>query len=191
MHGDRLQAGITMRTSPEFSERRSEHAARGSAALQNADTDGDGHNTFVDLKVGNAERRRRPPPSAPEEYLYELPALILLERLAIPMLATRLDGVVVYTNPAFATMLGYPDTITLTGLQLPALLAGHAATPPHDCVTALRAAGTVVVDWLHAEGFPVRGVISDSLFARATDQILLVGVTDVTELMWTIQPAPR
>ena len=102
------------------------------------------------------------------------------------MLATRLDGVVVYTNPAFATMLGHADAITLAGLQLPALLAGHSATPPHDCVTALRAAGTVVVDWLHAEGFPVRGVISDSLFVRATDQILLVGVTDVTELMWTI-----
>jgi PAS domain-containing protein len=144
----------------------------------------------VDVNVDYTERRRRPPPRTPEEYLDELPARILLERLAIPTLAARLDGVVVYTNPAFATMLG-PDTIALTGLQLPALLAGHSATPPHDCVTALRAAGTVVVDWLHAEGFPVRSVISDALFVRATDQILLVGVTDVTELMWNIQPAAR
>ncbi|MGO9731319.1 hypothetical protein [Mycobacterium sp.] len=54
--------------------------------------------------------------------------------------------------------------------------------------TALRAAPTVIVDWLHAEGFPVRSVISDAVFVRATDQIMLIGVTDITELMWTIPP---
>ena len=181
-----------MSTSPYFSERRSDQAAGGPAALQNANTNGNGYDKFVDANVHSTERRRRPPPSTPEGYLDALPGLILLDRLPIPMLATRLDGVVVYANPAFATMLGYhPDTITLTGQQLPALLAGHSATPPHDCVTALRAARTVVVDWLHAEGFPVRSVISDSLFVRATDQLLLIGATDITELMWTIQPAPR
>jgi PAS domain-containing protein len=108
------------------------------------------------------------------------------------MLATGLDGVVVYTNPAFATMLGHhPDTITLTGQRLPALLAGHSATPPRDCVDALRAASNVVVDWLHAEGFPVRSVISETLFLSAADQILLIGVTDITELMWSIPTDPR
>ena len=138
------------------------------------------------------ERRRQPPPSTPDGYLHELPALILLDRLPTPMLATGLDGVVVYTNPAFATMLGHhPDTVMLTEQPLPALLAGYSATPPRDCVTALRAAGTVVIDWLHAEGFPVRSVISDTLFVRATDQILLIGVTDITELMWTNPPVPR
>jgi hypothetical protein len=39
MHGDRLHAGITMSTSPEFSERQSDQTAEGSAALHNADTD--------------------------------------------------------------------------------------------------------------------------------------------------------
>jgi PAS domain-containing protein len=134
----------------------------------------------------SSERRRRPSPSSPEEYLRALPALTLLDRLPIPMLATRLDGVVVYTNPAFATMLGHhPDTVMLTGQQLPALLAGHAATPPPDCVTALRAASDVIVDWLHVEGFPVPSVVSETLFIRTTDQILLIGVTDITELIWT------
>jgi hypothetical protein len=105
------------------------------------------------------------------------------------MLAVRLDGVVIYTNPALATMLGHqPNTIALIGRPLPELLAGHSATPPRDCVTALRAASTVVVDWLHAEGFAVRSVISETVFVRATDQILLIGVTDITELMWTIRP---
>ncbi|MGO9098528.1 MAG: PAS domain-containing protein [Mycobacterium sp.] len=159
-----------MTTSPYFSEHRTDQTA-GCPATPH-----------------NAERRRRPPPSAPGGHLNKLPALILLDRLPTPMLAARLDGVVVYTNPAFATMLGHPDTITLIGRRLPALLAGHSAAPPRDCVTALRAAPTVIVDWLHAEGFPVRSVISDAVFVRATDQIMLIAVTDITELMWTIPP---
>jgi PAS domain-containing protein len=156
----------------------------------NAETNG--HHKSMDSHARRSERRRRPSPSSPEEYLRALPALILLDRLPIPMLATRLDGVVVYTNPAFATMLGHhPDTIMLTGQQLPALLAGHAATPPPDCVTALRAAGNVIVDWLHVEGFPVRSVVSETMFVRTTDEILLIGVTDITEFIWTTPPEPR
>ncbi len=165
-----------MTASPDFAE---------SAAPANIQSDGN----FVDTNEPSTERRRRPSPSNPAECLRALPALVLLDRLPVPMLATGLDGVIVYTNPAFATTLGYhPDTITLIGRRLPALLAGHSATAPHDCVTALRAAGTLVVDWLHAEGFPVRSVVSDMLFLRGTDQILLIGVTDITELMWANPP---
>jgi hypothetical protein len=131
-------------------------------------------------RLSNSERRRQPPPSTSDGYLHELPAWILLDRLPTPMLA----------NPAFATMLGHPDTTTLTEQPLPALLAGYSATPPRDCVTALRAAGAVVIDWLHAEGFAVRTVVSNAL-VRATDPILLISITDITELMWTTPPEPR
>ena len=173
-----------MAASPSFSEHRSEHTA----VPGDVDTNGDGYNKSVDVKVRGDERRQHTP-SAPEGYLQKLPALVLLDRLAIPMLAVRLDGVVVYANPALATMLGHqPDTIALIGQPLSALLAGHSATSPRDCVTALRAAGTLVVDWLDAEGSPVRSVISETIFVRAADQILLIGVTDVTALTWTIHP---
>jgi hypothetical protein len=49
----------------------------------------------------------------------------------------------------------------------------------------------VVIDWLHAEGFPVRTVVSDALLVRATDPILLITITDLTELMWSTRPEPR
>jgi PAS domain-containing protein len=151
-----------------------------------ANAEASGHDKFMDSKLRSRDRRRRPSPSSAEECLRTLPGLVLLDRLPVPMLATGLDGVVVYTNPAFATMLGHhPDTVMLTGQQLPALLAGHSATPPRDCVAILRAAGTGIVDWLHAEGFAVRSLVSETLFVRATDQLLLVGVTDITELVWT------
>jgi PAS domain-containing protein len=175
-----------MSTSPDFAEPRTDQTAGHAAAPHHAETNGNRYHDIVDAKGRSTERRRRPSPSTPVECIHALPALILLDRLPIPMLATGLDGVLVYTNPAFATMLGYhPDTITLTGQPLPGLLAGYSATAPRDCVTALRAARTVVVDWLHAEGFPVRSVISDSLLVRGTDQIVLIGVTDITERMWT------
>ena len=95
-----------------------------------------GRDKSLNAGLRRVERRRRPSPSSAEECLRALPALVLLDRLPVPMLATGLDGVVVYTNPAFATMLGHhPDTVMLTGQLLPALLVGHPATPPRDCVS--------------------------------------------------------
>jgi PAS domain-containing protein len=175
---DYLHAGITMSTSPDSYVYRTNQAVPAN-----------GHDKFIDSEWRRAERRRCPSPSSAEECFRALPGLVLLDRLPVPMLATGLDGVVVYTNPAFAIMLGHhPDTVMLTGQQLPALLVGHSATPPPGCVSALRAAGNEIVDWRHAEGFPVRSVISQTLFFRAADQILLIGVTDVTELIWTTPP---
>ena len=180
-----------MTTAPDFAEHRIDQTAWRPATLDNAETKGDGYGRFMDVKECSTERRRQPPPSTPDGHLHELPALLLLDRLRIPMLATGLDGVLIYTNPAFATMLGHPDTTTLTEQPLPALLARHSATPPRDCVTALRATDTVVIDWLHAEGFPVRTLVSDSLLVRATDPLLLISITDITELIWTTPPEPR
>jgi PAS domain-containing protein len=175
-----------MITSPDFSENPADQTAWRPATPHNAETDGDGYHGLVDVNAARtAERRLRPEPSTPHGYLCELPASIVLDRLPTPILATGLDGVVIHTNPAFATMLGHPDTTTLSEQKLPALLAGHSATEPRDCVAALRGVGTVVVDWLHAEGFPVRTVVSDALLVRATDLILMLSITDISEEMWS------
>jgi PAS domain-containing protein len=179
-----------MSASPDFSENQSDQTAWCSA-IPDAENHGESHNESADVKVRRTERSRTSP-NTPAGYLREMPALTMLDGLAIPMLAVRLDGVVFYNNPAFAAMLGHePDTVALIGQRLPELMAGHSATPPRDCVNALRFAGTVVVDWLHAEGFPVRSVISETAFVRGTEQILLIGVTDVNDLMWTTSPNAR
>jgi PAS domain-containing protein len=136
---------------------------------------------------GDVDRRRRPQPITPDQYLDGLPAALMLDRLPVPMLATSLDGIVAYSNPAFSAMLGHARDLTLTGYSLAALLDGHWATP-QECVTALRTATNVMINWHHAEGFPVRSVISETLFLRASDEILLFGVTDITELIWMYPP---
>ena len=130
-----------MTTSPDFADHRIHQTAWRTATLDNAETNGDGYDKLVDVKKRITERRRQPPPNTPDGYLHELPALILLDRLPTPMLATGLDGVLIYANPAFATMLGHPGTTTLTEQPLPALLADiqrprratvspHCAPPP-------------------------------------------------------------
>jgi PAS domain-containing protein len=102
-----------------------------------------------------------------------------------PVIALGLDGEVIYANPAFAAMLGYPDTGDLPVASLPALMAGHATTSGRDCVDELRAAAGRVVDWRHADGYHSHAVVSDALLSRATDPVLLITLTDVTEVLWS------
>jgi PAS domain-containing protein len=102
-------------------------------------------------------------------------------------------GDIAYANPACAEMLGYPDGRTVTGLQLPALLTGHEALAPADCLTTLRTAAAVV-EWNHNQNYVVRTMVSAPLLLRETDTLLLIGVTDVTAWLWEtsrVADAPR
>jgi PAS domain-containing protein len=130
------------------------------------------------------ERRQQPEPSNLIEYLRQLPALTLLDRLPTPAVAVGPDGVLIYANPACARMLGHPESTTLSGQPLSALLAGHEYTSPPDCVAVLRTAEGAVIDWCGADGYPIRTVTSHPLLIRATDPILLITITDVTDSTW-------
>ena len=157
------------------------------ATLDNAETNRDGHGRFMDMDVKepSTERRRRPPPRTPDGYLYELPALILLDRLPTPMLATGLDGVLIYTNPGFVTMLGYPDTTTLyrTAAVRAAgrTFSGAAARLCHRTARPRHRGHRLAPH----RGLPGPHRESHALLVRATDPILLISITDITELMWT------
>lgn len=135
------------------------------------------------------ERRRRPPPDTQMGYLHQMPGSVLVSRLPHPILAVGLDGILIYTNPAFARMLGYAESAALTGQSLSALLAGHSETSPQDCVTILRNAASTVIDWLHLEGGRIHTVTSDPLLTRADDPVLLISVTDISEYLWNTPPA--
>lgn len=99
------------------------------------------------------------------------------------MLGIGLLGDIGYANPASADLLGYPDVEAMTMLQLPDLLADHEHLAPPDCVATLRGADGVI-GWNHAEGYVVRTMVSPPLLVRATDALLLVGITDVTGALW-------
>ncbi|MGH3639937.1 MAG: hypothetical protein ACRDUX_13020 [Mycobacterium sp.] len=139
------------------------------------------------------ERRRQQPLTDAQGYLRQLPALTLLDRLPTAMLGVGHLGDIAYANPACAEMLGYPDGETVTRLQLPALLTGHEALAPADCLTTLQTAAAVV-EWNHNQNYVVRTMVSAPLLLHETGTLLLIGVTDVTAWLWEtsrVVDAPR
>ncbi len=59
--------------------------------------------------IGGVERRRDGQDGqSPLILLKELPALVVLERFPVPVLAIAEDGTILFANAAFAEMLGYP-----------------------------------------------------------------------------------
>jgi PAS domain-containing protein len=134
------------------------------------------------------ERRRQQAPPSRIGYIEQLPALTVLDRLPMPIIAVGLDdGAVLYANPAAADLLGYPDAPSVYVHSLSTLMAENPDIPRHDCVAALHQAHGSVVEWNHADGFLVRTIVSRSIFIRDDDPVLLVGLTDTTELSWNQQ----
>ncbi len=121
-----------------------------------------------DNGITATERRTRTAASL-LDHLDHLSARILMERMPIPLLSLGKDNVVVYSNPAFAAMLGYD---VVTGMAADALFANAIDEPGK--VIALR----------HSDGSVVRAIVSGSLLLRADDPLNLVAFHDVTDQLW-------
>ncbi|WP_037204323.1 PAS domain-containing protein [Rhodococcus opacus] len=135
------------------------------------------------------EERRRPTPETPLGYLKQLPALVLLERLPVPVLAVESDGTVVHANSAFEEMLGYP-VASLRGHPVSELLALDDAPTGADAVEHLRESDTAPVDLTHQDGSRVRALVSRPILRREDDPVTLVCFHDVTEQLWNGGRAP-
>ena len=135
-------------------------------------------------RSGPLDRRQQERYSNLVELLDNLPARVLLDRMPGPVMGVDPDGVVAYANPAVVALLGYVDG-ALLGRSLTSLLDGHSLNSGAECLAALRAAGGgQVVDWWHAEGFPVHTSVSTPLLLRDSDPFLMIYITDVTEVRW-------
>jgi PAS domain S-box-containing protein len=132
------------------------------------------------------ERRRRPRPTTIAGFLEQLPVVVLLNRISIPMRAVTDDGVIMFANPAFQEMLGCGEA-AIIGRSLNHFLL-PTVTPAAEAVTALRAAAGQITTWRRADDETVHAVVSAPLLMRAEDPVVLVGLTDVTEWLWTAGP---
>jgi PAS domain-containing protein len=119
-------------------------------------------------------------------YLEQLPALTLLERLPVPMLAVGKDGIILYTNPACAEMLGQPHD-GLIGHPLDEFLDVGVGSTPGGSFQMLHAAAGALTAWRHCEHGAVKAISSPPLLMRHDDPVLLVALTDVTEWLWTVE----
>ena len=131
------------------------------------------------------ERRRDDRPTTTIGYLRQLPGLVLLDRLPTPVIAADSGGELSYVNPAFASMLGHPDTADLVNRPVSTFLFGREDSPAAECVEMLRDSRGGLVDWSHAEGFAVRTLVSKSMLLRSVDPLLLISLADMTEWFWT------
>ncbi len=111
----------------------------------------------------------------------QLPALVVLERIPVPVLAVHQDGSILFANTAFAEMVGSdPEAVLPLRFQQ---IFSHAPTT-ESVLAVVHACANMVVELAHADGSTVRALMSRSALRRTDDQIALVTFQDQTERLW-------
>lgn len=117
------------------------------------------------------DRRRDRIAQSPIETLKHLPALVVLERLLVPVLAIGPDGAILFANAAAAAMLGYPAG-ALGEMNFQQIF--HPMPADESAVAAVRAYEDLIVALRHSDGSTVRAKMSKSALRRNDDQVVLV-----------------
>jgi PAS domain S-box-containing protein len=128
------------------------------------------------------ERRRNDKAKLePMEVLRGLPALVVLERFPVPVLAIAEDGAILFANGAFADMLGYTaeEVLALKYHQI------FRAMPADDsAVKVVRQHADLIVELVAQDGSPRRARMSRSALVRGDDPVALAAFQDLTERLW-------
>lgn len=113
--------------------------------------------------------------------LRQLPALVILDRLPVPVLAIAEDGTILFANPAFADMLGYTSD-AVRSLNFRQIF--HTLPADESAVSVVRAHADLVVELVHMDGSIVRARMSKSALMRGDDPVALATFQDLTEQLW-------
>jgi PAS domain S-box-containing protein len=129
------------------------------------------------------ERRRNggQPGQSPMAILKQLPALVVLERIPVPVLAIARDGTVLFANTAFSEMTGWASDEVLS-LKFDDIF--HLAPTTESPISVVQALANMVVELAHRDGSSVRALMSRSTLIRADDNIALATFQDLTEQLW-------
>lgn len=120
-------------------------------------------------------------PQSPMAMLEQMPALVVLERFPVPVLAIADDGSIVFANSAFAELVGHTaeSVRSLTFSEVfCSLPAGGSA------VSAVRSQADRVVELRHRDNSIVRARMSKSALLRDDDSVALTTFHDLTEQLW-------
>jgi PAS domain-containing protein len=134
------------------------------------------------------ERRRTGQRSqSPKAVLKQLPALVVLYRIPVPVLAIAHDGTTLFTNTAFAQMVGFePDEVL--SLRLDQILQGvPTCISPLSLISAQSGS---VVELTHKDGLVVRALMTRSAPVCADDRFALVVFQDLTQQLWESEYKP-
>jgi PAS domain S-box-containing protein len=128
------------------------------------------------------ERRRNVQATlSPMATLKQLPALVVLERIPIPVLAIANDGALVFANSAFSEMVGRAreDIVLMKFDEI-----FHLPLTEESAVSVVQSLANEVVELAHQDGSSVRALMSRSALIRADDDIALATFQDLTEQLW-------
>jgi PAS domain S-box-containing protein len=122
-----------------------------------------------------------PQPEADDPILKQLPAVVVLERIPVPVLAIAQDGTVLFANTAFSEMVGRASEEVLS-LKFDEIF--HLAPSTESPVSVVQALANMVVELAHQDGSSVRALMSRSALIRSDDDIALATFQDLTEQLW-------
>ncbi|WP_204250163.1 PAS domain-containing protein [Mycolicibacterium goodii] len=115
------------------------------------------------------------------ELLQNMPALVVLERFPVPVLAIAEDGSILFANTAFAEMVGRgPEDVK--ALRFAEIF--HALPADDSAVSVVRAHADLIVELQHQDGSIVRARMSKSALLRGDDPVALACFQDLTEKLW-------
>jgi PAS domain S-box-containing protein len=134
------------------------------------------HNQLVERRRDGGQ-----PGQSPMAILKQLPALVVLERIPVPVLAIAQDGTVLFANTAFSEMTGWASDEVLS-LKFDDIF--HLAPTTESPVSVVQASANMVVELAHRDGSSVRALMSQSTLIRADDNIALATFQDLTEQLW-------
>jgi PAS domain-containing protein len=128
------------------------------------------------------ERRRNMQHNqSPITTLRQMPALVVLKRIPVPVLAIAHDGSFLFTNTAFAEMVGRePDEVL--SLRFHQIFCRVPASEP--LLSVVHALANNVVELAHTDGSIVRALMSRSALMSVDDQFALAVFQDLTEQLW-------
>jgi PAS domain S-box-containing protein len=134
------------------------------------------HNQLVE------RRRNGQSGQSPITILKQLPALVVLERIPVPVLAIARDGTVLFANTAFSDMVGRAPKEVLS-LKFDDIFF-HLTPTTESPLSVVQALANEVVELAHQDGSSVRALMSKSALIRADDDIALATFQDLTEQLW-------
>ncbi|MDV3126593.1 PAS domain S-box protein [Mycobacterium sp. 21AC1] len=113
--------------------------------------------------------------------LQQMPALVVLERFPVPVLAIAEDGSILFANSAFGEMVGY-STDAVKEKKFAEVF--HSLPVDDSAVSVVRAHAELVVDLVHRDNSIVRARMSKSALLRGDDPVALATFQDLTERLW-------
>lgn len=111
-------------------------------------------------------------------YLHQMPALTLMDRLRIPVLAVDSIGTIGYANNAFTAMLGYHEAAQFSGLRVSDIASEQQFANALEKAEKFSSRDGWTITWRHTAGHPVETVVWPVIRLRVFSPLTVIVLTE-------------